>query len=91
MQSSLTLPLFIEVSVPSHESKWSCVGHINFVSFYEFSIELSNCFDSAVFCLFHFIHKYITFGKTNGMNSNVFVFIIKKKIIKKYKIALVDM
>jgi hypothetical protein len=34
---------------------------------------------------------YITFGKTNGMNSNVFVFIIKKKIIKKYKIALMDM
>jgi hypothetical protein len=33
----------------------SCVGGIDFASFYDFYICFWNCFDSVVFFIFHFI------------------------------------
>jgi hypothetical protein len=38
-KTSLTLLRFIEVSVPSQESDWSCRRGIYFALFYDFSIE----------------------------------------------------
>ena len=50
-KTSLTLPLFIEVSVPSQESEWSCICVLG-VSIWPLSMILSiecwNCSDSVV-------------------------------------------
>ena len=50
-KTSLTMPPFIEVPVPSHEREWLCISAkvIEFVSFYHFSIGCWKCSDSVVF------------------------------------------
>ena len=52
---SQRIHFFIEVPVPSQESKplCICVKGINFDSFYDFSIGFWNCFDNVVFFVFH--------------------------------------
>ena len=46
---SLTSRQFIEVPVPSQESRQSCASSIDF---YDCSIEFENCTDGVVFLLF---------------------------------------
>ena len=47
-KTSLTLPLFLEVSVPSQESGWSCMI-IDFSSFYNSSLQMMASTNDGVY------------------------------------------
>jgi hypothetical protein len=53
-KTSLTPPLFIEVSV-LRQVMYLCVRIIDCVSFCDFSIGFWNCSNSVVYFVFHFI------------------------------------
>ena len=52
---SLTLPLFIEVPVPSQESQQSCMCFRGIGLFNVVSIRIWNCFNDKIYYVFNFI------------------------------------
>jgi hypothetical protein len=78
-KTSLTLPLLIEVSVPSQESErtytWVLVESI-LTSFYDFSIVCWNCSDSVVFICFSFCHSTLVYAVQVWSNSIIFSWLV---------------
>ena len=52
--SSLSLPIVIEVPVPSQECEWSCICVLGISTFYDFSNGFWVCSDRVVLFVFHF-------------------------------------
>ena len=73
--SLIPSPFFIDVPVLSQERLYiimcMCVRDIEFVYFYDFSIEFWNCSDSVIF-VFHFIIHGVECNGLLGLSNGLF-------------------